>query len=300
MKSKQSFSFRLCLSIMSLSSASFLSGCNSEEAPASLMAAVSVAPQNIKKIVMIVLENTPFEDAMKQPFLNALSKKGALLTHYSAITHPSQPNYVALISGSTDGVAGNAPASLAGKHIGDLLIADGKDWRVYAEGYPGSCFLGAVKGKYARKHVPFLSFKSVQNNFDQCSRIVNASQFEKDFNDNALPEYSLYIPDLDNDGHDTGVAFADRWLSQSFSRLFQNSERLLDTLFVITFDEGIARDNRVYTLFYGAGVKSGVTSSVSYNHYSLLLTTERLLGLPNLGNGDVNAVLIDDIWNGSF
>src|SRR4051812_44209837 len=94
------------------------------------------ANQPFKKVFIIVLENADYDRALKQPFLHQLSKQGALLTNYFAITHPSQPNYIALISGSTFGINSDKDVNLTGNHIGDLLEAKGLNWKVYAEGYP--------------------------------------------------------------------------------------------------------------------------------------------------------------------
>ncbi len=252
---------------------------------------------SIRNVSVIVLENTDFEDAMSQPFFKQLSQKGALLTSYYAITHPSQPNYIALISGQTQGVDNNENVTLSARHIGDLLEESGKTWRSYAEGYPGNCFLLPSEGDYFRKHVPFLSFKSVQSNSVRCGYVVNGSAFKADLKSQSLPNFSLYIPDMNNDGHNTGIAYADNWLSKFFKDILEDPKVLADTVFVVTFDEGSrARDNRVATLILGAGVQPNVTSSQDYDHYCLLKTIEGIFNLPDLGNYDRTAPMIDDIW----
>src|SRR5262249_29701624 len=121
------------------------------------------ASDGFRKIMVVVLENTDYDDAIEQPFLASLVKRGLLLTHFTAVAHPSQPNYIAMVAGSSFGVRSDGNVDLDQRHIGDLLEAKGLQWKVYAEGYPGGCFLGARAGSYVRKHVPFLSFKSVQN-----------------------------------------------------------------------------------------------------------------------------------------
>jgi acid phosphatase len=110
--------------------------------------------------MVVVLENTNYEDAIEQPFSASLIKRGELLTNFAAEAHPSQPNYIALVSGSIRGVTSDANVDLDQRHLGDLLEAKGLQWKVYAEGYPGGCYLGAHTGTYVRKHVPFLSFKN--------------------------------------------------------------------------------------------------------------------------------------------
>ena len=243
----------------------------------------------------VVLENTNYEAALQQPFLASLVSRGVLLTHYSAEAHPSQPNYIALISGSTFGVASDANVDLDKRHIGDLLEAKGLQWKVYAEGYPGNCFLGAAAGAYVRKHVPFLSFKNVQNDRARCTRIANASVLVSDVRDGKLPEYSLYVPDLKNDGHDTGVAYADRWLSTTFSPLLQDPRFTKGLLFIVTFDESksyLFGGNHVATILLGDAVKPGTILDANYDHYSLLRLAEDVFGLESLGQGDAQATVI--------
>lgn len=92
------------------------------------------------KIVVIVLENTNYEMARAQPFFSELAQKGALLTQYFAITRPSQPNYLALVSGSTFGVD-NSNQRIDSLHLGDILEQRNRTWKTYAENFPGNCFM---------------------------------------------------------------------------------------------------------------------------------------------------------------
>ncbi|MDE2236770.1 MAG: acid phosphatase, partial [Elusimicrobia bacterium] len=229
------------------------------------------------------------------PFLTRLAKDGALLRQYYAVAHPSQPNYLALVSGSTHDVFSDDNVTLDGAQLGDLLEKAGKSWRVYAEGYPGGCFLGARRGRYVRKHVPFLSFREVQQDPARCARIVDGARFFSDLAAGSLPDYSLFIPDLDDDGHDTGVSFADRWLAKAFGPLLPHWPA--DTLLIVTFDEDdYGGDNQVYTALYGSIVRPGAVSLERYNHYSLLRTMEDGLGVGTLGAKDEAASPIAGVW----
>ena len=253
--------------------------------------------QGIKHIVVVILENTNFKDAKAQPFLGGLAKKGALLTDYKAITHPSQPNYIAMISGNTHGVLTDANANIDKLHLGDLLEYGNKTWKVYAEGYPGNGFLGSKSGKYVRKHVPFLSFKNVQSSPSRLANIIDLWEFFKDQKYNSLPHFALVIPDQDNNGHDTNAARASYSMNTVLSSMINDPEIMKDTVLVLTFDEDDRTDgNRVYTVILGAGVKENVTSNKEYNHYSLLKTIQEIYQIGNLGENDRDAKLILDIW----
>ena len=254
-----------------------------------------VTSERFSKIMVVVLENTDYDDAIEQPFLASLIKRGVLLTNFTAEAHPSQPNYIALISGSTFGVTSDANVDVDQRHIGDLLEAKGLQWKVYAEGYPGSCFLGALSGSYVRKHVPFLSFKNVQDDQNRCARIVNASEMVADVRDRKLPDFSLLVPDLNDDGHDTGVAYADGWLSGRIGLLLDDPAFTNGLLLIVTFDESrhtILGKNHVATILIGDAVKAGTRLGDQYSHYSILRLVEDRFRLGTLGQNDAKAAPI--------
>jgi phospholipase C len=252
---------------------------------------------NVKHIVIIILENTSEDLAIKQPFLRQLSHQGGYLANYHGVTHPSQPNYLAMIAGSHFEHFTDDNVNIDATHIGDLLAEARKTWRVYAENYPGNCFLKAQSGLYARKHVPFLSITSVQRDPEECSNIVEGGEFFHDLRAGNLPDYALYIPNLDHDGHNTGVAYASSWLEKAFGPIFNDQKFLEDTLFIITFDEDdYAHFNHVYTVFLGAGVQPGTTTYWLYDHYCMLKTIEKIFRLPSLGRWDLPAQVITGIW----
>jgi hypothetical protein len=261
-----------------------------------LARAASAAPA-FSKVLVIVLENTDYDRAAAQPFMTKLAARGATLTAYNGVTHPSQPNYIAMIAGDTLGVKDDKPVNLPGRHLGDLLAAKGLSWGAYAEGYPGGCFLGDRSGKYVRKHVPFLSFTSVQKSPSQCAQIQDGSALDADAAAGRLPAFSLYVPNLSNDGHDTGVAVADQWLAGFLGPKLDDAAFMSGLLVVVTFDESASKtDSRILTILLGAGIKPGSASSASYDHYSLLRTIEDGLGLGDLGRKDSSASAIGGVW----
>lgn len=251
--------------------------------------------------MIVVLENADFAEATRQPFLSRLAREGALLSNFHALTHPSQPNYVALTAGTLKGVDSNDPVTLAVRHIGDLVEAKGLNWKAYAEDYPGDCFMKKDSGDYARKHVPFLSFQNIQNDPQRCrERVVNAAELARDIANGRVPNYSLYVPNQKNDGHDTNIAYADRWLAHTFGPLLRDQRFTDKLLLVVTFDE--AKDdgtNHIYTSLWGQNVRPGSTSAAHYDHYSLLRTVEDMLGLGRLGRGDATAPPIVGVWKGA-
>lgn len=257
--------------------------------------------QAVQRVFVVVLENTNADKARRQPFLKSLMAQGAYLNNFHAEAHPSQGNYVALIAGDLFGISDDGNVDLDVKHLGDLLEAKGKSWKAYAEDFPGGCFLGEGKRLYARKHVPFMSMTNVTRNVERCkAHVVDGSQLDADISAGHLADFSLYIPNLDNDGHDTGVEYADQWLGKTFGPRLQDQKFMQGTLFIVTFDENSAifdRDaNLIYTVLVGGGVKAGAVSDRLYSHYSLLRLIEDKLGVENLGRNDVTTNVINDVF----
>lgn len=253
---------------------------------------------HFKKILILVLENTDYAVAMKDPYLNSLTNKGALLTNFNGTTHPSQGNYISMIGGDTYGVNKDDVVNIDGPSIIDLLEARGLTWSGYFEGYPGNCFVGASDGHYVRKHNPFISFKSVATNPERCARIKNSASFADDYQNEKLANYSIYVPDLENDGHDTGVTFASNWLRSHFDAAFNDPSFLQDTVVVITFDESATKsNNHIYAVVLGQNVKPGSKFELPLSHVSLLRLTEDEFELGTLNKADSKSNAITGIWS---
>jgi len=258
----------------------------------------------VQRVMLVILENEDAAPAEQQPFLAALAARGALLRSYHALTHPSQPNYIALTAGSAYGVADDNPVTINVPHLGDLLEARGVSWKVYAEQYPGNCFLGAASGsvatgQYARKHLPFLDYTNIQTSRQRCTRsIVDSGQLDSDVRNGTLPPFAMYIPNLRNDGHDTSVAVADTWLRQRFETLLADPRFNDHLLFIVVFDEGSSSGpNIVYCSLSGAGIRPGSVSDDYYDHYDLLRTIEEIFHTGTLGHHDATAQVIQGIWH---
>jgi len=252
-------------------------------------------------VVVIVLENHSFDTVIgspQAPYLNSFAKHWGLATGYSGVSHPSLPNYLALIGGSTFGITSdctdcfvNAPS------LPDRLEAAGRTWKGYLEGMPSPCFVGS-KALYAQKHNPFIYFDPIRTDPARCARIVPYGQLATDFaSPGTAPNFAFVTPNLCNDGHDCQLSTTDAWLTREVPALmlspgFAESRSLL----VITFDEGEGGSNRVATILAGSGVKLGFQSAATYDHYSLLRTIESLWGLAPLAAGDERATPMTDFF----
>jgi hypothetical protein len=285
-------------------------------------AAARASAHHFDRVVIIVLENVDYEVASKDKSLSDLAAQGASFTNFHALFHPSYPNYLAMVAGTDFGIHRrgrlladnqvNFPNDAAHRTIADRLIAAGLDFKQYAEELPNepcpwnysSQRVLDKRGNYVRRHVPFLSFREVQQKW--CDRVIRVDSSKSDnfFVQDArkgLVAYSLYTPNMNHDGHDTGAQVAGAWTKKFLTDTF--SEKLRQgTLVVVTFDEsGGNADNRIYTLFLGDMVKPANQQDPKalgklYTHYSVLRTIEDNFGLEPLTQNDRDAPLITDIW----
>ena len=257
-----------------------------------------VAKAPFKKVFWIVLENEDSDDALTQPFLRNFAKNGAYFRNFYAATHPSQPNYIAMITGSTQGINTNKNVSLDSKSIVDLLDAKKLTWKSYTDDYPGNCYTGTKYAHYVRKHQPFISINNIRNNPVRCAQIVNSSELVSDVKAGMVPDFAFFVPNLLNDGHDTGIEYADRFLAKLMGPLLQNTEFMRNRIVIVTFDESenLLGENKIYTAIYGSGINPGTVTQKSYGFASLLRTIEAAMDLGSLGSDDAKAPLILDIW----
>lgn len=109
-------------------------------------------------VVVVVMENKAYGQVIgspQAPYINRLAREGASFTNWHAVTHPSQPNYLAMFSGSTYGVTSDdCPQSLRGPNLARQLLDAGRTFAGYSEAMPSTGFTGCGAGGYARKHNP--------------------------------------------------------------------------------------------------------------------------------------------------
>ncbi len=257
-------------------------------------------------VYVIVLENAAYSTLVgnaKAPYLNGLIAQYGLAANYYGVAHPSQPNYLAMFSGSTQGVTDDSPHNLAGTNLADQLETSGKTWRVFAQDYPGNCYTGSTKngqgegigsaGTYARKHNPAISFTDISSNPARCSSITNLASF-----DPAAANFELIVPNECNDMHSCPVSAADAFLGAFVPRI-TSSPAFADSVLFITTDEGegsASGGGQVATVVVSPLVKPGFRSSVRHDHYSLLRTIEDSWGLPCLGQA-CSATAMTEFFN---
>jgi phospholipase C len=266
----------------------------------SLAGALAVAPGPARAaalpaydhIVVVIEENHAFSEVIgnaNAPYITSLANNGATMTQSFAVTHPSEPNYLALFSGSTQGLTDDScPHTHAGENLGHQLIAAGKTFKGYSESMPSDGYTGCTSGRYARKHNPWVNFTNVPS-----SSNVRFTAFPTDFT--TLPKVSVVVPNLCNDMHDCSVATGDAWLNSHLGG-YATWARTHNSLLLVTFDEDDrSASNRVPTLFFGAHVATG-SYAERITHYTVLRTLQSLNGLGCAGSS-CSATTISDIWS---
>jgi hypothetical protein len=225
-------------------------------------------------VFLIVMENRSYSQAIASRYVSQLAAQYGIATDYHGVSHPSLPNYLALTSGTTWGIADDGFHPLPAGGLGTQLTNAGIDWRAYMEGMTNGCFHSPYP--YALKHNPFAYYGSV------CpSQVVPFSQFATDMSGN-VPRFAWITPDLCHDGHDCSSAVADAWLSQTVPMILGTNAWQDNGVLVITWDEGEDSANSVLTLVIRPNPLVH-SSSRPYDHYSLLATVEDQLGVARLG-----------------
>jgi hypothetical protein len=239
-------------------------------------------------VVFVVFENheaTAIAGSSAAPTFNALARRYARVTDYEAVAHPSLPNYLALVSGSTQGISSDCTDCVVqARSLADTLAAARKTWKTYAEDLPYPGFTGGSADRYAKKHDPFLYFRNVVDSRARRDRVVPFTQLARDLAGHRLPDFSLVIPNLCDDMHDCSVATGDAWLRAHVVPLLHSPELRGGVVFVV-FDEGTSDaggGGRVEALALGPTVRRGSRFTRATNHYGLLRTIEDAWGLPRL------------------
>ena len=256
----------------------------------------SATPWEPSHVVVVMEENQSYGQIIGNPgapFINALAMQGALFTDAHGVRHPSQPNYLAIFSGSTQGVSDDnaVPGTpLKTANLGSELIAHGRTFIGYCEDLPsmGSTALWA-HGVYARKHNPWSNWQSANPQQNQLPSTTNQTFNNFPSNFEQLPTVAFIIPNMSNDEHGTGktpiqmlIKSSDTWLKEHLGPYAEWAKNH-DSLLVITWDEdNNTAENHFPTILYGARVRPGRYEQ-RIDHYNILRMIEEFYGLNHIG-----------------
>jgi phospholipase C len=271
--------------------------------------------KNYQHVFVIMMENTGYDTLVgnpNAPWINSAIAKYGVATSYFGVSHPSQPNYIAATSGSTNGVADDNDTTINVPNIVDQLESHGKTWTAYMQSYAlcnGDPLAHACGDQlYERKHNPFISYADVQSNPSRVARIVDFSQFATDLANNTVSDYSWISPDQCNDMHGRStpgdcnfsniaglIQTGDTFLANTVAAIQSSRAWNGNSVIFITWDESDFTGSgpsgfgdtsgccnaivpfgggHVLTLVISHSDHTARSSDVSYNHYSMLRTIE--------------------------
>jgi len=242
-------------------------------------------------VVVVIEENHGYSQIIgssQAPYINTLATQGAVFIKSYALTHPSQPNYLGLFSGSTQGITDDScPHAFSAQSLESELIAARKTFVGYSEGLPAVGSTVCTSGLYARKHAPWTDFSKDHSSDNQPFTSFPTS-FAK------LPTVAWVVPNLDDDMHDGTIQQADSWL-QTNLMAYVTWAKNNNSLLIVQWDEDQGTtSNHIATIFVGPMVKPGKYSE-TINHYNILRTIEDMYGLAHLGSS-AGAKAITDVW----
>jgi phosphatidylinositol-3-phosphatase len=267
-------------------------------------------PVAVSHVIVIVMENHSYADligrrgsavAARAPYINGLKRACGLATNYHSLTHPSLPNYVAMVAGSNGGITTDCTSCTSRAHnLFRRLGATGGTWRVYAESMPSRCSHTSTL-HYLKRHNPATYFPAIRSQCDRWDVPMGGAsgRFATALAHNTLPDYAMVVPNPCDDMHDCSVSTGDTWLATWVPRILQSGDyRAGHTAVFIVWDEGEGggyggenclahladRSCHVPALVLSGYTAPGARSSTQFSHLSLLRTTQTLLGAtPYLG-----------------
>jgi len=264
-------------------------------------------------VIIVMEENHGFNQLIgsdNAPFINHLANTGALFMDAHGVTHPSQPNYLALYSGSLQGITDDrCLEKLSPYHtpnLGAALIEHGYTFKGFAETMPSAGYLPCsfqhtdlTNGMlYARKHAPWVNWTGTGERTISPELSRPFTDFPTDFNE--LPDVAFVIPNQDNDMHNIGepgdsaaIRRGDNWLKEHLEKYIDWAQTH-NSLLILTFDEDDFQDvNHIPTIFHGAAVQPGQYPQ-RIDHYSVLRTVEAMFDLPT--EDSTGATAITNVW----
>jgi hypothetical protein len=211
------------------------------------------------------------------PYFNSLAGKCGSPTEMYAETHPSLPNYVAMTSGGTQGVTDDAAPSSHPLTAPSIFSQLGGDWRSLQESMPSNC-AKASSGLYAVKHNPAAYYTNI-------AAACAAQDVPLTNPPDLSARFTFVTPNMCSDMHDCSIDAGDAWLATWMPRFLDSAEyRRGRTAIFLTFDEDDMQPaNHIATVVVSPSTPAGLGDGTRFDHYSMLRTTEEMLGLPALG-----------------
>jgi phosphatidylinositol-3-phosphatase len=239
-------------------------------------------PRKYRHVVWIVMENKGYDDVIgsdNAPYITALSRACGAAARFFAETHPSAPNYIAMTSGGTQGLHNDADPIEHPIHAPSIFSELGSGgWRALAEFMPSNCRRKFKLPDYYARHNAPAYYPNIRSD---CLKYDQPLRGKPDLS----ARFTFIAPGSCHSMHTCDVSAGDAWLEQFMPKAFSSAEyRARRTAVFLTWEESDGDGNRIPTLVMAPTVPKRTISDTRFDHYSLLRTTQELLGLrPFLG-----------------
>jgi phosphatidylinositol-3-phosphatase len=255
-------------------------------------------------VVVVLEENHSYSSVIgnsAMPYFNSLATQYGLATQYYANAHPSIGNYFMLTTGQIITNNDSFSSTITNDNIVRHFLTAGKTWKSYAESLPSVGYIGGDTGAYLRHHNPFTYFSDVVNSSVQRMNLVPFPQFAADMNNNALPDFSFVVPNVNDDAHNGTLQQADQWLQTNIAPLFNNPAFQKDGILIIVFDESFDTDTthgggHIAAVVAGPLAKKGFKSTALYQHQNLLRTVMDAVGDHTYPGAAASAMDMSDMF----
>ena len=234
-------------------------------------------PARYRHVVWIVMENKGYGDVIgnaDSPYITALGKACGVASRFFAETHPSAPNYIAMTSGGTQGLTDDGDPferPIDAPSIFSQLGSGG--WRALLEAMPSNCRTKYLLPEYYARHNAAAYYTNIRA---ACKRYDVPLRRTPDLS----ARFTYIAPNSCHSMHTCDTATGDAWLRQFMPKVLKSAQyRSGGTAVFLTWDESDDKANRIPTLVIAPSVKPRTIVGARFDHYSLLRTTEQLLGL---------------------
>jgi hypothetical protein len=238
-------------------------------------------------VYIVLMENEELSDIIgnpSAPYINGLASQYGVGKAYTAVSHPSLPNYMALTSGGTQFTNDCSGCVVNVANIADRVEGAGRTWKGYMESMPSPC-LTTDSGLYAQRHNPFVHYANIVNNSARCNaHVVPFTQLTTDLQTGSVPSFAWITPNVCSDMHDCSIATGDQWLSELVPQIMGTPDFGTSVLFIV-WDEGSTNigGGGVVTLVVVSPMVHAVQSTQAANHYDLLRTITNAFDASPLG-----------------
>src|SRR5467141_813121 len=285
-------------------------------------------------VVIIMMENQGIFDICRDspppcltsgpaPYMAGLANGYGIGSRYLSLINTSQPNYIALIGGSTLGCTSSGCPTITAPNLVDRFEAAGLSWKGYFENQNVASGCDSSSHEpYEPIHNPFISFQDISSNTARCNQLVLANPSTcgvtdcvliNDLNSGSAPNFMWLTPNDCNDMRgasgicSASITTGDNYLKSLVPGILSSGTfKTGRSALFITFDEGNgycplngSSESCVYSVWAGSVAKTGFGSSNLYNHYSFPKTIETNWNLASLSTGDGSATAMTEFFNPS-